>query len=268
MPTRSSSPSDDHHQIVVRKLLQPLEKQTLGDDRDLLDRFLPFSGKSHRHDPAILRRPGPCHQPAGFEAIEDTDNRGWMEVHPPGKVRDHDRRGFRQNLDRPELRSRQSGHMFRALRVAVHHLDDPAQVIESTGDGFFPPCCHMPSNIPESFPLHRASNMHIVPIVGITIIWKAGARSTIRPPKGAKEGGEGMNRQGTWRWGFVLILLIVAVMAGCAKKQTVRSDGTAEPLSPDRRIRRKRRSPRKNRLKRQRPPKSPPRERESRSRKR
>ena len=33
-----------------------------------------------------------------------------------------------------------------------------------------------------------------------------------------------MNRQGMWRWGFVFILLIVAVMAGCAKKQTVRSN--------------------------------------------
>ncbi len=33
-----------------------------------------------------------------------------------------------------------------------------------------------------------------------------------------------MNRQGMWRWGFVLVLLIVAVMAGCAKKQTVRSN--------------------------------------------
>jgi len=33
-----------------------------------------------------------------------------------------------------------------------------------------------------------------------------------------------MNRQGMWRLGFVLILSIVAVMAGCAKKQTVRSD--------------------------------------------
>jgi peptidoglycan-associated lipoprotein len=37
-----------------------------------------------------------------------------------------------------------------------------------------------------------------------------------------------MNRQGTWRWGFVLILLIVAVMTGCAKKQTVRSDAAVE----------------------------------------
>ena len=33
-----------------------------------------------------------------------------------------------------------------------------------------------------------------------------------------------MNRQGTLRWGFVVILLVVAVMAGCAKKQTVRSN--------------------------------------------
>ena len=33
-----------------------------------------------------------------------------------------------------------------------------------------------------------------------------------------------MNRQGTLRWGFVLILLVVAVIAGCAKKQTVRSN--------------------------------------------
>ena len=33
-----------------------------------------------------------------------------------------------------------------------------------------------------------------------------------------------MNRQGMWRLGFVLILSIAAVMAGCAKKQIVRSD--------------------------------------------
>lgn len=43
-----------------------------------------------------------------------------------------------------------------------------------------------------------------------------------------------MNRQGTWRWGFVLILLIVAIMAGCAKKQTVRSNESnpAEAAKP------------------------------------
>lgn len=46
-----------------------------------------------------------------------------------------------------------------------------------------------------------------------------------------------MNRQGMWRLGFVLILSIAAVMAGCAKKQTVRSEsaeGTAavRPTNP------------------------------------
>ena len=51
----------------VRKIPQPFEKQPLGDDRNLLDRFLPSSGKSHRHDPAILRGPNPCHQSAPFE---------------------------------------------------------------------------------------------------------------------------------------------------------------------------------------------------------
>lgn len=39
-----------------------------------------------------------------------------------------------------------------------------------------------------------------------------------------------MYRQGMWRWGVLSILLVVAVMAGCAKKQTVRSEESTQPM--------------------------------------